>query len=124
MAQSTGVRATTFLLRELIGELLYFPVWWYSRGLQLTALALYRNWRGLTHRLSIAILFRTMGKPMYGDYTRSGRIISFFFRLLLIFVRLIVILMWTIIELIALLLWLAGPAVSIGMLIRQLVPIS
>jgi hypothetical protein len=41
-----------------------------------------------SNRLSIPILARTMGRPMYGDYTRSGR--SLVFRLLLLTTRLII----------------------------------
>ena len=47
MAQSTAARATTFVLREFVGELLYFPVWWYSRGLMLTATTLVNGASGI-----------------------------------------------------------------------------
>lgn len=123
MAQSTALRATTFIVRELLLEVLYFPVWWYSRGLGNTARSLTRNWYRLLHRLAIPILFRTMGRPMYGDYTRSGRAISFFFRLFLLGTRLIVVVVWTVLEMIALLLWIVGPILAGTMLIRQLIPV-
>lgn len=124
MAQSTTTRATTFILRELVGELLYFPVWWYTRGLAGTARSLVNRWYGLLNRLSLVILLRNMGKPMYGDYTRTGKIISFVFRVILVVVRLVIIAIWTIISLVALLLWLAGPIVSAAMLVRQFIPNS
>lgn len=123
MAQSTAARATTFILRELIGELLYFPVWWYSRGMVLTATTLVNRWYGLLNRLAIPILFRTMGRPMYGDYTRSGRVISFFFRLFLLGTRLVVFVGWTLILLVAMVAWIAGPIVCGAMLIRQVIPL-
>lgn len=123
MAQSTSSRAALFLLREFVGEVLYFPVWWYSAGLVLTWRNLIRQWSALANRLSLRILLENMGKPMYGDTTRSGRIISFFFRLILVVARSAVLLVWTVVEAIFLLLWLAGPAVATGMLLRQLVPL-
>jgi hypothetical protein len=123
MAQSTATRATLFVLRELIGELLYFPVWWYSHGLASTSRALTRKWYNLLNRLAIPILARTMGRPMYGDYTRSGRVISFFFRLLLLGTRLFVLVGWTLMLLLALLAWVLGPIVAGGMLIRQVIPL-
>ncbi len=123
MAQSTAARATTFVLRELIGEVLYFPVWWYSRGLAATGRTLVSKWYGLSNRLSIPILARTMGRPMYGDYTRSGRIISFFFRIILLVSRLIVLGGWTVILLVAMILWIIGPIVVAAMLVRQVVPL-
>lgn len=124
MAQSTSARAATFILRESVGELLYFPVWWYSHGFALTARKLLNSWLGLSRRLSLVILLRTMGKPMYGDYTRSGKIISFFFRLLILGVRLVQFGVWTCIELILLVAWLLGPILVAAMLVRQIIPIS
>ncbi|MBI5467284.1 MAG: hypothetical protein HY975_03700 [Candidatus Kerfeldbacteria bacterium] len=122
MAQSTSSRAVAFLLREFVGDVLYFPVWWYTRGLALTWRTLSNRWLNLVNRLSLRILLKNMGKPMYGDYTRSGRIISFFFRIMLVVVRLVVLGLWTVVEIAMLGLWVAGPAVAIGMLIRQLIP--
>lgn len=123
MVQSTGTRAMTFILRELIGELLYFPVWWYSHGLTSTARTLLNRWLGAVNRLSIMIMLRTMGKPMYGDYTRSGKIISFFFRLLILGFKLIQLGIWTVILVIAMLAWIVGPIFATAMLIRQLIPL-
>ncbi len=123
MAQSTSSRAALFLLREFIGEVLYFPVWWYSAGLVLTWRSLARQWLAAANRLSLRILLKNMGKPMYGDYTRSGRVISFFFRLILVAARSVVLAVWTLVEVIFLLLWLAGPVVAAGMLLRQLLPV-
>ncbi len=123
MAQSTAVRATTFILRELIGEVLYFPVWWYTRGLAGTTRSLVNQWSGLLNRLSIVILLKNMGRPMYGDYTRSGRAISFFFRIFLVVIRSIVLALWTVVELAAWLGWILGPIVAGAMLVRQIVPL-
>lgn len=123
MAQSTATRATLFVLRELIGEVLYFPVWWYSRGLAGTGRSLLSQWYGLANRMSIPILARTMGRPMYGDYTRSGRVISFFFRLLLLVSRLVVFGVWTVMLIVAMIGWILGPIVAAGMLVRQIIPV-
>lgn len=123
MAQSTGTRAITFILRELIGELLYFPVWWYSYGLAATAKTLLNNWLGTVNRLSILIMLRTMGKPMYGDYTRSGKIISFFFRLLILGFKIIQLGLWTAVLVVAMLAWIVGPIFATAMLVRQLIPL-
>lgn len=123
MAQSTGTRAMTFILRELVGELLYFPVWWYSYGLASTARTLLNQWLGAVSRLSILIMLRTMGKPMYGDYTRSGKIISFFFRLLILGFKIIQLGLWTVVLVVAMLAWIIGPIFATAMLVRQLIPL-
>ena len=104
-------------------DILYFPVWWYSFGLRVFVRALWRELIEVEERLSIRILLKNIGRPMYADYTRSGRIISFFFRVFLIVVRTAVLMVWFIIESIALTLWLAAPVLAISMLVRQLFPV-
>jgi len=120
MAQSIPSRAAIFIARELVGEVLYFPVWWYSQGLILTLRTLWRQWENAVDRLALRIMFRTMGQPMYGDYTRSGRVISFFMRLFLIFVKLIALGFWTVVLMAGIILWLIGPVGVVAMLIYQL----
>ena len=120
MAQSSPSRAAIFIARELVGEVLYFPVWWYSQGLILTLRTLWRQWENAVDRLALRIMFRTMGQPMYGDYTRSGRVISFFMRLFLIFVKLIALGFWTVVLMAGIILWLIGPVGVVAMLIYQL----
>lgn len=123
MTQSLTRRATAFIIRELIGELLFFPVWWYSQGLVATWRTIVRQWLATADRLSLRILLKNIGKPMYADYTRSGRIISFFFRLLLIGVRSVVLLLWTVILGVAMATWIVGPIMAAGLLLRQIVPV-
>ena len=123
MAASTSARAARFILRELFGELLYFPVWWYSLGFIAFIRALSRNWRDVSERLAIRILAKNMFRPMYADYTRSGRIISFFFRLIILGARLVVLLIWTALELVLIMAWLFGPLGAAALLLRQAFPL-
>lgn len=84
---------------------------------------MWREWVEVEERLSIRILLKNIGRPMYADYTRSGRIISFFFRVLLILVRGAVLAVWTVVEVVILLLWVSSPVLAISMLVRQLFPV-
>lgn len=122
MSKSISSRAASFALREIVGEFLYWPVWWYSGGLVLTWRRLQRSWWAMVARTGLRFLLANMGKPMYGDYTRSGRIISFFFRLFLVGWWSWWLLVWTIVEAAALIVWLGLPVLVLGLLIRQLIP--
>lgn len=123
MTKSLTQRAAVFILRELIGDVLYFPVWWYSQGLTATWRALAREWLNAVDRLSLRILLKNMGRPMYGDYSRSGRLISFFFRIFLVVVRGVFLILWTAVLVVAMGAWIAGPIVAAAMLVRQAVPL-
>lgn len=59
-------------------------------------------------------------KPMFGDYSREGRLISFFMRLVQIIFRTVLALLWIVIVLILLVLWLVLPLLVVYQILRQL----
>ncbi len=122
MANTVTTRTFSFILRELVGEVLYFPVWWYTAGLRLAWRRMVRQWFRMYDRLGLRFLVINLGKPMYGDYTRSGKIISFFFRLILIGWSVLVLGGWSVWVAGLFLLWPFMPIVAAAMLVRQLIP--
>lgn len=104
-------------------NILSFPVWWYSEGLQLAWRHAQSRWGVVLRSTGLIIFLRNMTQPLYGDYTRSGRIISFFLRVVL----LIFILFWTGLRLLFVLLGFVLHLVilplAIIMIIYQLFPI-
>jgi hypothetical protein len=124
MAHTVSSRAQSFLFRELLGEILFFPVWWYVDGLRLITRTLLNNVAGVEYRLGVGLMIRNIGRPMYGDRTRSGRIISFFMRLVLIVAKGLTLLVWLALMLVVWLAWLVGPLLTVALLLRQLIPIA
>ena len=80
MTQNIIVQAAKILLIDLIGELLYFPIWWYTQGLKRVVLYVFNSIRNTNKNLAVGLMFKSLGKPMFGQYDREGRLISFFFR--------------------------------------------
>jgi len=61
-----------------------FPVWWYSTGL-LTAWEWTWNQLHLSlHKSGIVMFARHWKEPLYGDYSKTGIIFSFFLRIILL----------------------------------------
>lgn len=79
---------------EFIGAVFYFPIWWYTRGVKNILLLIGREIAGVAAMLSLKILFKNLLKPMYGDYSKSGRIISFFVRIVHFSVLLLATTVW------------------------------
>ena len=68
------------------------------------------NSRKNTNRnLAVGLMFKSLFKPMFGQYDREGRIISFFFRLILTFARTIAFLILVAIYLLAIVFWILLP---------------
>lgn len=118
--QSIVVKAARFVLRDLLFDVGRFPLWWYTTGTVNAARFLRQELVAVTDRLSIPILFRNLLKPMYGDYSRSGRIISLFMRLIVFAFRALGLAIWTAVLLAAFLLWLLVLPMIVFQIILQL----
>lgn len=106
-----------FVTLDIIGEILYWPVWWYTCGLWEVM-----KWagRGLKDEWIILALgpwLNSMFIPMYADYSLAGRAISFVFRILILGWRLLKFSIWVVWYLAGLLLYVGLPAVSVYFLL-------
>ncbi|MBU0612841.1 hypothetical protein KKB10_02380 [Patescibacteria group bacterium] len=116
--------ALKYVFLELIGKVLYFPVWWYSNGTKKVLLFVGREISGVANALGIVILLKNLLKPMYGDYSKSGRIISFFVRIVQYVFLLIAITIWSLLMLLLFIVWLLLPIIVIYSIIFHFSDIS
>lgn len=76
-----------FFSVDLIGSVLYFPIWWYTEGLfgvtRFTKERLAYRWRAY----SFVVWIENFFVPMYGQYDLAGRVVSVFMRLMVLFGR-------------------------------------
>ncbi|MDD5626524.1 MAG: hypothetical protein PHW01_00705 [Patescibacteria group bacterium] len=71
MKQSTFV-----IILDLVKEIAYFPLWWYSRGVEKYwqwAWDRIKNWDDF---LAFRIMFLNLYRPLYGDYSLVGILIG------------------------------------------------
>ncbi|MFH0874210.1 MAG: hypothetical protein V1846_05235 [Candidatus Komeilibacteria bacterium] len=94
---------------ELIGDVLYFPLWWYTVGFSQLLISRAKNLRSLERHLALGLLARSLFMPMFGQYDRAGRIISFFMRLVILIGRVIYFIVLTFVNLLLIIVWLALP---------------
>ncbi len=125
MSQNVILATIKYILVEIILDVLYFPVWWYSKGL-LRAVRWARNSAAfhLQRRVALRIWLRNMFKPMYGDYSKEGRIISIAFRFIILIWKLIIAGLWIIVLWILVLLWIALPAAVVYYIVYQVTDIN
>lgn len=69
-----------FVIVDIIIQILYFPVWWYTEGTLKIVRSIVAQVKALGRSLGLKILFKFLLKPMYGQADIAGRIISFFVR--------------------------------------------
>ncbi len=97
---------TSKILFSAIGDLWRFPVWWYTDGVKFIGQFVLEKIGDTWERLSIGLFIRYFFKPMYADYTWSGRIISVFMRFFLIIYKSVRLVFWVLWYGTVLVLWL------------------
>ena len=119
ISQSYSIYATKLLI-ELVRDILYFPIWWYSRGLLKIIISMKDFLSDRQKQLALIIWIKNIFRPMYGQYDWQGMIISFFIRLFQIIVRGVLMLFLFIGAVVVVLTWLILPIFTIYEIIFQL----
>jgi len=118
--QSRVESVAGYLGFELLGSVVRFPVWWYGSGL----LGMIDwAWQGLVFRwrsYAIALWFRNLFVPMYGQYDLTGRLVSVFMRLIMIIGRCFAVVIEALIYVLVLCFWLVAPIFFVTMLLFSL----
>lgn len=109
MTQNILFQSIKLIIIDLVGEILYFPVWWYSKGLVKTASHVWNSIRTTGRNLALILMIKNLFRPMFAQYDRTGRIISFFMRLLLLVARSIFFMLSGIFYMVFLVFWIVLP---------------
>lgn len=121
MTNNNFVAYGSKIMVEFVGDIVYFPFWWYSRGLVKVLVFLSDFLADRQKALALLVWLKNIGKPMYGQEDWAGKIISFFVRLIQIIARSVIMLFWLIIAFVVFILWLFLPVVALGEIIFQLI---
>ena len=108
------------IILQIIGDIFYFPIWWYSVGFVRLLRNIWKFLRNQEQSLGFFIWLKNIFVPMYGQRDWAGRIISFFMRSIQIIFRGLVLLIWIIFLLILIAIWLLGPILLILSLAWQI----
>lgn len=99
------------LLIEAVFDVIYFPVWWYTRGAVRSARWCFNLLKRGNQRLAPGLWLLNIFVPMYGQWDWQGRIISFFMRFFQIIIRTVGLLAWLSVCLALFVFWLIFPAI-------------
>lgn len=114
MAHTSVVRSSLrFVAFDLVGDLITWPLWWYTVGVRGVLEYLIRQVRAEARRLSLRVWLANLFEPMFGQSDWQGLTISVVVRLIVLVFRVVVLAVW-LIGLSALLLgWLLLPLAAL-----------
>ena len=105
---------------EVLRDIVYFPLWWYSFGL-VEALKKVKNFIINRERsLGLLVWIKNIFTPMYGQRDIAGVLISFFMRLVQIVFRGVAMLFWLAAAVCLVAAWLLAPIFIIYQIIYQI----
>ncbi|OGF24010.1 hypothetical protein A3H09_04020 [Candidatus Falkowbacteria bacterium RIFCSPLOWO2_12_FULL_45_13] len=110
MATNSFIFYSVKIAGELIFDVLYFPLWWYSRGLVNIIVGVKDFLVNKQKSLALLVWIKNIFKPMYAQYDWQGMLISFFMRVIQIIFRSMTMLVWLVLSLAAIIFWTTLPA--------------
>ena len=113
MGKSISLILKLFFI-DIIGDILYFPIWWYTKGLFRAARSGWQAVKSKEASLGVLLWIRNIFVPMFGQYDATGRIISFIMRIIQIAARSAALLSVFIFEIFLLLLWIFLPVIVVS----------
>lgn len=121
MTKPTSAAVLQALISESLRELLWFPIWWYTKGFTHTTKALLRGIKNSIKLFALDVWVKNLFVPMYGETSIQGRIISFFVRLFMIVMRGVAVGFWALGATLLWVLYLVAPAALIANLLYHLI---
>ncbi len=95
----------TYLLFDVVLDALSLPMWWYTKGLLGVVIFFVGQTHLMIQSIGLGIWLKSMFKPMYGERSVQGRIISFFMRLVVLIWKLLFFIVWTLLMLMLISCW-------------------
>jgi len=99
----------SIVLIEEIKTILYFPIWWYSKGLIKAIEASISFVNDFEQTLGFKIWVKNLFVPMFGQHDLAGRLISFFLRIFQILWKGIALLIFIVLAFLYIIFWLVLP---------------
>ncbi len=106
------------LILEAATSILLLPLVYYSQGLKVVARATHEKIIWLERYFALGLSFKTFFTPLYGDYSRSGRVVGVLMRVGLLITRLSAFLLATLVLVLLFILYGILPFLAIYLLIN------
>ena len=125
MSNNIVVATIKYIFVEILWDIVYFPIWWYTKGLARVgrycaeSIQVY-----VKRRLALGVWMSSMFKPMYGDTTAEGRIISGFMRVIVLIWKLILLALWLIALAVFFIAWIVVPVLVVYYVLYQVFDVS
>jgi len=113
MKSSQSALVLKYLFADLLREILFLPIWWYTIGLARMVVWCGASVKGAAQTTGLSVWAKNLFVPMYGETSISGKLISFFMRLVMVIARGFATFVWMLIAILLFALYLVTLPVSV-----------
>ncbi|MFH1711816.1 MAG: hypothetical protein ABH846_01090 [Patescibacteria group bacterium] len=110
---STLSLTVKFFFVDLLGGIVKWPVWWYTKGLALRIEGAIRSVKYVWQLQAVGVWIKNIFVPMFGQYDWQSRMISVFMRIVNIIGRSIYVMVWAILVFLGIFVYFALPIVAV-----------
>ncbi len=109
------------ILLQFLKEIIYFPIWWYTKGLFLLLVKIKNFLVNREKAMALLVWIKNIFRPMYGQNDWVGILVSFGVRVVEIFFKTLLMVFWIILAFLFLVLYLVAPIFIIYQIIYQII---
>ncbi len=120
MRTEHAIATGRFIAYDVVGTFLYLPFWWYTGGLVRTARFCVQAFVAQARSYGVAIWFKNLFVPMYGQRDLFGRTISVVLRLVVIVWYSFLLVAYAVLLLALFVAWILFPPMVAFQFVRQL----
>lgn len=113
MANNIAYTSIKFVIIDLVGDFLYWPIWWYTKGLLGALKYSFNSIHAMQESLGLRIWIKNIFTPMFGQYDMEGRVISFVVRVIQIIGRTFILFLWSIFSFCLFVAWIILPVLIV-----------
>jgi len=109
------------MLLELLWDIVYFPIWWYSDGARRALLFCVALVRDVNAMLAPGLWLKNIFVPMFGQSDFQGRLVSFMMRFFNFIFRSIGLFIWLFLVVVLFFIWILLPMFVIFMFVDSFI---
>lgn len=109
------------MLIELVLDIFYFPIWWYSEGARKALFFCVSIIKSVNGMLSPGLWLKNIFVPMFGQSDFQGRLVSIFIRFLNVIFRTIGLLIWVMLVVVIFFVWILFPMFILYFLVDSII---
>ena len=118
--ESIATSTFKFISLKIVGDLVYFPIWWYTVGLKERFFVFLKQVKNVERRLALKIWLKNIFVPMYGFYDIWSRFISFVIRIIMLVYKTVAFFLWLAFYFLLLLIFIILPIFVVYMFLRSM----